>query len=534
MLFNRPSELQAFLAANAMLGQSDRYRQASQSECYYHSLQYDQLEPWESDVELRRKRPRIVIPLYREAIDGIERFVWGGHRFPDVSVAATRTEDDPESADEIGPRLDTDQAEALTKFLRALVKAARLRRAAREFSRAAMTGTNSCAVVLGTQGGHLVAHVEPGKHCTPTYDPARPGELVALDIRYVHQREVQEGTSSRTQLFWYRREITATEDIVYVEVPFRPGVAPEWKRDAEKSVVHNLGFCPVRWVRVLPDSSDLVDGQPIVDPALLPMLDEVNYTVSLKNRAVQYGCDPWTVRTGVLDGDGAVKKSPGRIMDLPKGATLDLAETAGTGAQRAGEHLVDLDRRFRDAVAYVKAAPEMSVGKISGVVLEFLYAPMMAVASDLREDLGEQAFVGLLNLALRIVAVVVGRGEDVWVQGAAEAARLITAAQLSGVWLDVPMVLDWPPFFSQSIEEQKARVDATNAAVAGKLIAAKTGTRAVAPLFGVEDVDDEHEKIEEETADAAEYGDLLGQPPSAPGKKPATRGPVPEPDDDKE
>ena len=72
MLFQRPSELQAFLAANALLGQSERYRTASLAECYYQSLQYQQLQPWDAQVALKHRQPRIVVPLFREAVDGIE------------------------------------------------------------------------------------------------------------------------------------------------------------------------------------------------------------------------------------------------------------------------------------------------------------------------------------------------------------------------------------------------------------------------------------------------------------------------------
>lgn len=522
MLFNRPSELQAFMAANAMLGQSERYRTAALAECYYQSLQYQQLQPWDAQVALKHRQPRIVVPLFREAIDGIERFVWGGHRFPEMRVPATTTESDPAPAGEIGPIIDEDQAEVLTRFVRALVKTAKLARTAREFSRAACT-TSSCAVVLGVRGGYLVTHVEPGKHCAPTFDQQRPGRLEQLEIKYVHQREEQDaGGGWRTRLYWYRRLITATDDIVFREEPFRPGVEPKWQKDPELSVTHGLGFCPAAWVRTMPTSADPVDGTPVIDPALYPLLDEVNYTVSLKNRSVQYNCDPWTARFGVVSDEGVVK-SAGRIMDLPKDSRLEIAEASGSGAQRAAEHLEDLQRHFRDAIHFVKATPEIAVGKISGVVLEFLYAPMMALAADLRDDLGEEGFVVLINLAMRMCVELVGRGEDVWVPGVGQAVEVLKQAQRAGVWLDVTFDIQWPPFFDPSTEERKLAVDAAVAAKREGIISAKTATTALAPIFGVEDVDAEHEGIEEERAAQAEYGPMPGQPGDA--------RPVPERDD---
>lgn len=521
MLFRRPSELQAFLVANAQLGQSERYRRATKAECYYQSLQYEQLQPWEANVALRQKRPLLTLPLMREAIDNIERFIWGGHRFPEVRVPATSTDEQPAAATEIGPIIDEDQAEALTRFIRALVKAGRLARCAREFSRSACT-SSSCAVVLGVRGGYLVNHVELGKHCTPTFDDLRPGRLTELEIKFLHQREQQDGAGGvKSAIYWYRRLITETEDIVFREEIFRPGIEPKWVRDPQLSVVHNLGFCPAVWIRTMPTSADKVDGTPIIDEALYPLLDEVNYTESLKNRTVQYNCDPWTARTGVVASEQVVK-SAGRIMDLPREATLEIVESTGSGAQRAAEHLEDLQRRFCDAVSYVKATPELAVGRISGVVLEFLYSPMMALAADLRDDLGEDGFAVLLNLALRMVMVLVERGEDVWVPGVGDAVEVLRKAQRSGMWLDVPLDIQWPPFFDPSVEERQMAVASAVQAKNGGLISAKTGTAALAPLFGVEDVDAEHESIEEDQAAQAEYGPMPGQPaPRQPRPKPS-------------
>ena len=80
--------------------------------------------------------------------------------------------------------------------------------------------------------------------------------------------EQDAGGGWRTRLYWYRRLITATDDTVFREEPFRPGVEPKWQKDPELSVVHGLGFCPAAWVRTMPTSADPVDGTPVIDPAL--------------------------------------------------------------------------------------------------------------------------------------------------------------------------------------------------------------------------------------------------------------------------
>lgn len=513
-------ELQTFYQRNATLGTTERYREATDAELRYWSLQYEHLETWDEGlakgVPLRGRKPRVVLPLFKEAIDGLERFVWGGHRFPAITVSATRQLDEPERADEIGPRLDHEQAGTLTRFTRELIRAGRLDRAIREASRAALI-TTSCAVIIGTRGGYLSTHVEAGKHCTPTFDPVRPGAVVELEVLYQYEREEESPTGGiRKRLYWYRRTVTTERDIVYKEVPVQVGVKPVWTEDPEKSVDHRLGFCPVRWVRVLPDSTDPIDGRPVIDPALYPLLDEANYTVSLRNRSVQYNTDPLVARYGVPVGERDVVVRGGtRTIDLPgkPEGGLDLVESTGKATEQATAHLVDLETRFRDAVQVVKANPEIATGKISGVVLEFLHAPMIALASDLRADLGDDGFVGLINLALRLCAVVTERGEDVWVQGVGEAMDILRAAQLRGVWLDLPIDIKWPAFFAPTVEDQKATVDTANAAKSGGLISAKTASAHVAEIFNVEDIEAEHELVEQEAAAQADYGRMLGDAP---------------------
>ena len=500
MLWEPPRELREFIMANRTFGQSDRERAATLAEIYYLSRQFEGLAEWDDkSVPLAKRKPKFVIPLYKEMVDDLDRFVWGGHRFPSAIVSPTRTDDDQATEDEIGPLLDKEQAKTLSTFLAAAIRQGRIDRRTREAASKAII-TTSAAAILGIADGYLTVYVEPGKHCTPTFC-ANGRDVESIEILYQYEKQVPYiGATTRPVPYWYRRTITEERDVVYVEVPVVPGQDPKWVEDDEKSVDHALGFCPVRWFRTLPDCADPIDGRPVIDPALYPLLDDISRIASQKSRAVTYGCDPQVVRIGVNEADReTLQKSAGKAWDLPEGGDAKLIEATGTGATRAAEHLREMERAVRDAVGVVKASPEVLAGKVTGIVLEMLHRPMVSLASDLRADLGEDGYCGLLNLVLRMCCVVHERGEDVWIPGVADAVDILQQAQLAGMWLDVPITLKWPEFFVPGSDEQQQIVAATVSAAQSGFISKLTATRHLADMFGVEDAEAEHETIDDET-----------------------------------
>lgn len=505
-------DLAFFYAQLKTMGTTERYREATLAECYYLGKQYDDL-PGANDktVPFAERRPSIIIPLFKEAVDEIVRFTWGGHNFPAVAIEPTRGADG-ERADEIGPRLDKDQAERLTRFVRALVRAAQLPSAVKEASRLAAIG-RSAALILGVRAGYVATHCEPGKHCTPTWDPNRPRRVKALDITYQYPKQVEETPGRwKTIPFWYKRVIDEQRDVTYQEVRVIPGMQPNWVEDPARTVVHGLGLCPVVWFKTLSSDADQLDGAPLIDPQLYPLIDDVNRSVSQRSRAVRYVTDPQPVVSGLEEGEIDFVKNPGRPIYLPDAeAKVQYLEMTGVGVLRATEHAKELTEAFRAAVHYVKANPDTMSGNISGVVLEFLHAPMISLASDLRVDFGDNGFSAAIAMLLQITSVILGSGQDIWVQGAGEAVEILAKAQLSGVWLDPPITIRWPPFFPETEADKQARVGYSIAAEQGRLISAAAATRQVAPIFGIEDIEAERDQVDKESleaqrAETASYG----------------------------
>jgi hypothetical protein len=494
------AELQA-----ATLATSERWRAAKLAEAYYQSRQYDQLRAWEAGGAMSKRRPREIVPLYKTAIDTIQRFTWGGSRFPRVLVGSTTKEGVDKS--EVGPLVNDEVARELTTFVVNLVKQSRLDRCVAEYSRRAMI-TGSAAVIVGTRGGHLMYFVEPGYHCVPTFEKNNPRRVSRLDILYQFEREEPvSSTATGKKLYWFRRTVDEVADTVYKPVEVRPGQEPKFTVDKDNSTVHGLGFCPVVWVRTTPLSPSAIDGQPVIDPALYPLLDRINYIYSQRGRAVEYILDPQWVRKNVpVSQRDELQKNPGKIWDVEdqgkeRPAGIELLEAKGTGSEAASEHLKDLIQRFYEAVGVVLSAMDkMSTrGNVSGVVLEYLHAPMIAIASELRKDLGDDSFCDIINIAMRIVTVQVLGGKDIWIQGARAAAKKIDKSQIDGPWLDMPVRLQWGRFFSPTAQDVGTAVQAAGLAK-NILVSETSATRFVSDYFGVTDIDSEVDQLDDPMA----------------------------------
>jgi Phage portal protein, SPP1 Gp6-like len=502
-----PRDLVDFYKRSATLGTDQRYREATLAETWYISRQYDGLLNWDANAALSKKKPREIVPLYKTIIDSLRRFVWGGERFPRLTVNSTV--DDDGNDNDIGPRVDDVQAKVLETFAQALIKAARLDRCAKEYSTNALI-TTSAAVIVTCRGGHLTYYVEHGKHCTPKWSAANPRELDNLEILYQYEQQVPNGNmGTRPVMYWFRRIIDTDQDIVFQPVEVRAGSTPEWVIDATKSVKHGLGFCPVKWIRTMPLSADAIDGQPVIDPALYPLLSRVNYIYSQASRSVEYSLDPQWIRKNVDKGSREeLQKNPGKIWDIEdadkeRKADIAVVETTGAGPGMARDHLADIRSRILEACSVVLSDPDkMSSKALSGVVLEYMHAPMISLASDLRKDLGDEGFCDVVNLAMRICAKQTQDGYDVYIPGVKKATDVMIKAQLLGTWLDFPLELHWSRYFSPGAQDIQFAVTAANQAKQGGLVSKGAATRFVAEYFSITDVAAESDTIDDEKQQA--------------------------------
>lgn len=506
---------------------SPRWARAERAEQYYDSQQYDGLYPWEARKPLKLRKPRIVVPLLKTTIKRLLSFTWGGSRFPSITIDHDAEDD---ATDDVGPVLDKESGEKLTKYARRFVKEAGLEYCIREASRKAVL-TSSCAVILGVRdGGHFEWKIESGKHCTPTY--ATTGDRAAVDkLEIVYVIEKPEPTASggyKIQSYWYRRVVDTMRDVTFQLVPYRAGTVPlpeQWIEDPENTVDHGFGFCPVYWLRIAPENNDDIDGSMLIDPELYSMIDRINYGLSSRDRAVEYFSDPQFLRIGVEQGErDKWARNPSAFWDVEKENDVKILEMKGNGQETTATHLKDLKAMWCEAIGVILDKAETIKGDISGVVLEYLYAPMIAVAADLRHDLGEQAFAGIINIAFRIVVSLAKRKETVLIKGTTQATKLMIAAQINDEWRPFGITIDWQPYFAPSATDVNMRVQSSIAAKEGGLITQRSATQYIQGPFSIEDLDGEIDQLETEKAAAQEdMIDMMhqtkGPPESAPTPK---------------
>ncbi len=549
--------------------ETQRYKRLSRLQAYFDGTQYKGrpdfftgIGPGSNGkpVPLRERAPCVIYPLPKAAVNQATRFTFGESRFPTIKVTAV------ESGDAIAPTLalSEDDAEALTKGISALVEQACLRAGMRTLERRGLSSCTAVAV-LAVRDGKFTVDMPHAKDCIPTFREGT-SEVVEMTICYQFDKLVPEPRTGMPQYqrHYYRRDITATDWISYEDAPVKaPGVPIDWIEASRRP--HGLGFCPVVWIRNLPESYDAdPDGCSLYE-GLEDELDALNFALSQRHRGITYFGTPQGYETGVEEDDGpeatgrvagsvvpmqdesgaltgfrrpAEDETPARKMAPNEWwryrkdtARLGLIETSGKAFEVASAHVLDIRSRILEAidVVLVDASTIAGKGDISAKLMTYLYAPLLGLVDELRECWWTSGLAAILGMMLRMVAALGGKG--IYLPGAPKLATILgrflvqDADDVTGAavtrWLPPTMTPTWGEYFSPSNTEIKLAVD-TALEAAGTLVSKETATRYVAPYFGVSDITAEAEEVDAESLEAAEQALEMAQAakPPPPGGKP--------------
>lgn len=565
------ADAKAFVAQLKRIGISPRELKLEALEARWKGLTYDvQRRPswWDATVPLRERAPCVVDPLARVAGQRLVSLVFGEGRFPAASVGNG-------GASMYGVALSETDAQLLSEAVAAIVKQAKLKLRMREgLEQGLMSGTG---VFLGAlRGGKLAVDILPAKWCTPRF--GRDGEVTRLEVRFRYP-----DPDDPDKHWWYRRVLDGTRDVTYRPAECRPdGREPAWVEDPAQTFA--LEFCPVVWVKNLPDPGDPGDLDGVaLHEGLDDELEALDFSLSQRHRNAQYNGEPQTVITGASAGDLAgdrgaesagplrgwswfpravagnresgggtgLKKAPGTIWTINKdGAGAQLLESTGAGATILQGDADGLRRTILDAMGVViPDADKITAGDISGAALRILHAPMLALADNLRECWGE-ALVQVLGMLLRLLTTQQARTGGVWLPlsvapqapptasppGAAPStdepqaptapsalmmappqlglpalqallARFYVPASEGRRWCCPPLDLEWGDYFEASWSE---RLAATQAAQAAEMILSKrTVIQALAPTWGVEDIEAELREANHAEAQKTERAQMM-------------------------
>lgn len=526
-----------------------RYRDLDRLDAYYQGTQYDGRPDWWTglnssgeQVPLRERKPCVIYPLPKAAVNQATRFTVGEGRFPTIKAEPVEPEDAlvPEMA------LTEDEAETLTTFVGEVCRQLRLKSAALGMMRRGLS-SGSCCVVLGVRKGRFVLETPNARDCHPEFVDGDPrGELARVVWCYRFDKTVRlRDGSFVSKTFLFRRDVTRERFVVYedAELPEIPGMSVQWKEDPNRTIVHGFGFCPAVWIRNAPKEGTAIDGASLYAD-LEDEFDALNFALSQRHRGVHFFGTPQAYETGVgedekpgvvgrtsrppkeVDGDPFARGNrekhrmgparmyrPDMIWSFKGPAQLGILETSGRAFEVATKHVADVRSRILEAIDVVLLDPTTVAGKgeISAKALQILFYPLLALVDELREQWWEDGFERILSMCLRIVAVVASRGsegkERLLLPGVDRVAPILDRCFLDTpagrMWIPPRLTPAWGDYFSPSNSDVKEAVDAADAAKQAGLIRPETASRYVAPYFGVHDVEAEAEDANADALHAA-------------------------------
>lgn len=520
-MFYAPGQLAAEANAHVDGGADDeRYQRMSALESLWSGVAYKGRPSfWDGSVPLRERAPAIQSMLPRTVGRRLVALVLGDRTFPSVTVERAS----------FGVSLSGDEAEALSALAQDIIVRGALRQRMRALMESGLKSGSACAIVSILAGRPHVA-IEPAKHCYPTLDDA--GRVSRLVVTY-------KTTIGRDGEFgWYRREIGDGRDRVYEVQPCDPRQPPDW---SSARVVREtaIPFVPVVWVRNLAEAEEEtrgVDGHALIE-GLEAEVFGLDMELSQLWRNALYNGDPQMVQVGVdsapkMDAPQgrlaaaaewasgwmerlaspsgpAAKKGPGQIWKMPQGGDAKMLESTGAGAQIIRGAIEEIRRVITDALGVVLADPQtLGRGDLSAKALEIMLGPMLDTASVLRVEYGA-ALVSILDAVLRLCAdPTIARG--VYLPTLAPAmpvlARLYAAREDdAAAWLGAPLSLRWPDMVEPSWSDVTAAVDAAQKATGGRpVLSQRAALRLIAPVVGVEDLDEEAADVSREAGADAE------------------------------
>lgn len=511
-------------------------------EQFVAGTQYDHLDDFFSDKKpLWERRPCIVYPIAKMAIDSNADLLLGEGRFPSFTVEGAEGE----------------EADEFEKATSRVINHARLRAAATEIFKNAQAAKSSCAI-FGLQGGRLTIQTVLARWCTPTFD--RDGQVTSLEIKYPYLDLISDGEAKKVVCKLYRRTIDESFDTIY-----HPAIVEE--HDADKPIrwvvdvetPHAFGFCPVRWYAHMKSCSivDDFDGHALHEH----LLDEIrahDFALSQRHRAALYAGDPQWTEIGVRRGyDPAGAKGrkpilPGLIDELPaagggmyvgavgSGGASEPARRKGPGViwqydvQDAskvkvelhtipGDALKAIDDHARDlkgklaeglGVVFIDASSLPNESRLSGKALNDLVRPQLARVNSYRDDFADHFLIPAIGMLFRIA-----------IKAGLEIEGLETvkarASKASWSWHFPPLQASWGEYFKMTGEEENFVMQATLPAI-GVVLTRKAAVEKLKGILGIKDVDSYMAELEAEAAenDAKELAKIEAEAKATAAAKP--------------
>lgn len=430
-------------------------------------------------VRLHQRRPSVRSGLCRVVVEDSVSLLFGEGRFPGLIC-----EDEPTKA-----------------ALADLVKDISLPAAMYDASIKGSVG--SVVLRFRVLKGRVFVDAMSTLYLTPDYDPEAPDTL----LRVTERRKVLGSDlaangyaipdDAMQAWHWFQRIWDGAAETWFVPRPVSDvSTEKPLLPDAGRSVRHNLGFCPMVWIRNLPGGDD-VDGVSTFEAAIETVI-EIDYQMSQAGRGLRYSSDPTLLIKEPATGEGAIVKGGGSALVVSADGDAKMLEINGTAAAAVVEYVKALREQALESMHGNRSNADKLSAAQSGRALELLHQPLVWLADRLRHSYGE---VGLLDIVRMIVRasrkmpLVLKDGRKV--------------PQLS----ELPITLRWPQWFDPTESDKQAQAGTLSALRGAGLLSRETSVTALAPVYDIEDVRAELANIQadEAQADAREAAQVTAQ-----------------------
>jgi hypothetical protein len=411
-------------------------------------------------IPLRNRRPSVRYALCRIVVEDSVSLLFSEGHFPTIDC---------------GDR-------TIRAALADIAKEARLNLTMTE---AAIRGAiGSVAIVMRVLRGRIFFDVLDTTYLTPEWDPQEPDTLLRVTEKYKVPGALL--ASSGYEIpdnaidYWFTRSWDAESETWFIPIPVNSSFKPEI--DEAHSVVHNLGFVPVVWIRNLPGLSstgDPADGACTFRAAIETQI-EIDYQLSQAGRGLKYSSDPTLLIKEPATTDSEIIKGAGNALVVSEKGDARLLEIGGTASAAVIEYVRALRELALESVHGNRANADRLTAAQSGRALELMNQGLVWLADNLRISYGEGALLLLARMVLRASQVyrlrVMGR----------EIQAMDPVARLS---------LSWPRWYPTTADDRQKDAQTLSSLANAGHISRESAVKAIADTFDIEDVPAELARI---------------------------------------
>lgn len=330
---------------------------------------------------------------------------------------------------------------------------------------------------------------------TPTFDSQAPDTLINIQ----EKKKVQGfdlimagykiDSGDKNAWFWFQRDWDMQAEIWWK--PWKVGSEEEDNfrmiQDNDRTVVHNLGLVPWKWIKNLVGDDNGVDGRCTFEPAIENCV-QIDYAMSRADRALKYNADPLTVfKVRNPNQMADFIRDSGNAIVVGIEGDAKILEVSGDAANAILATVDELKDEALTAIHGSRADPDKLATSQSSVAQRMLYLPMVQLASHLRISYGDCGLLPLLKMMMTIAAKF--------------------PIKVLGKYPPKPdpsqdIVLTWNDFFPPTPFDQQQVATTLMTLVQAGIVSKRTALMNMRKYIDFDDIDDEMSQISTETDEA--------------------------------